>query len=166
MYCKILPMKKIITLFFALFLALSVYAQSADVITDILATEEVTFGQISYLTAVQMNIVNDDASYDDAVMALYESGVIPFVEEVDSPVPAVDLAYLYSKLWNIKGGLMYRITKGAPRYAFRQFQADGIISSALDPSSYVSGQKALSIYTSCVNKYSDFDMKNVSMEAE
>ena len=166
MYCKILPMKKIITLFFALFLALSVYAQSADVITDILATEEVTFGQISYLTAVQMNIVNDDASYDDAVMALYESGVIPFVEEVDSPVPAVDLAYLYSKLWNIKGGLMYRITKGAPRYAFRQFQADGIISSALDPSSYVSGQKALSIYTSCVNKYSNFDMKTVSMEAE
>lgn len=166
MYCKIYAMKKILTLLFALFLVLSAYAQSADVITEILATEEVTFGQISYLTAVQMNIIDDEASYDDAVAALYEGGYIPFVEETDSPVPAVDLAYLYSRLWNIKGGLMYRITNGAPRYAFKQFQADGVISSDLDPSSFVSGAKALSIYTSCINKYSDFDMKTVSMEAE
>ena len=159
-------MKKIVILLTALFLSLSAYAQSADVITEILATEEVTFGQISYLTAAQMNIIDDDASYDDAVTALYEGGYIPFVEDSDSPVPAVDLAYLYSKLWNIKGGLMYRITNGAPRYAFRQFQSDGIISADLDPSSYISGAKALSIYTSCFNAYSDFDMKSVSMEAE
>ena len=95
-----------------------------------------------------MNIITDDASYDDAVMALYESGVIPFVEEVDSPVPAVDLAYLYSKLWKIKGGLMYRITKGSPRYAFRQFQTDGIISSTLDPSSVLN--LTISSKTSCL----------------
>ena len=125
-----------------------------------------TFGQISYLTAVQMKIVDDSASYEDAVVALYENGYIPIIEEYDAPVPAVDLAYLYSKLWNIKGGLLYRITKGAPRYAFRQFQADGIVSADMDPSTYISGEKALSIYTACINKYSDFDMKNVSMEAE
>ena len=159
-------MKKIVILLLALFLSLSAYAQSADVITEILSTEEVTFGQISYLTAVQMNIIDDDASYEDAVTALYEGGYIPYVEDADSPVPAVDLAFLYSKLWKIKGGLMYRITKGSPRYAFRQFQADGIISSNVDPSNYISGAKALSIYTSCINKYSDFDMKSVSMEAE
>ena len=62
-------MKKILTLLFALFLALSAYAQSADVITEIPATEEVTFGQISYLTAVQMNIIDDDASYAGMVRA-------------------------------------------------------------------------------------------------
>ena len=61
---------------------------------------------------------------------------------------------------------MYRITKGSPRYAFRQFQADGIMGADMDPSAFVSGEKALSIYTSCISKYSDFDMKNVSMEAE
>lgn len=159
-------MKKIISIIFALFLVLSAYAQSADIITDILESEEVTFGQISYLTAVQMKIVDDSASYEDAVVALYENGYIPIIEEFDAPVPAVDLAYLYSKLWNIKGGLLYRITKGAPRYAFRQFQADGIVSADMDPSAYISGEKALSIYTACINKYSDFDMKNVSMEAE
>ena len=159
-------MKKIISLIFALFLGLSVYAQSADVITDILETEEITFGQVCYLTAVQMNIIEDSASYEDAVTALYEHGYIPALEEYQSPVPAVDLAYLYSKLWNIQGGLMYRITHGSPRYAFRQFQSDGIIGSDVDPAAYISGEKALSIYTSCINRYSDFDMRNVSMEAE
>ena len=113
-----------------------------------------------------IDIIDDDDSYDDAVAALYEGGYIPFVEETDSPVPAVDLAYLYSRLWNIKGGLMYRITNGAPRYAFKQFQADGVLSSKQEPSDIVSGAKALSIYTSCVKKYSDFDIKSVSMESE
>ena len=28
-------------------------------------------------------------------------------------------------IWPINGGLMYRLTKGSPRYAFKQFQADG-----------------------------------------
>ena len=166
MCCKITGMKKIISLVFALFLCLSAFAQSADVITDILETEEITFGQVCYLTAVQMNIIDDSVSYEGAVTALYEHGYIPEIEDFDAPVPAVDLAYLYSKLWNIKGGLMYRLTKGSPRYAFRQFQADGIIGADVDPANYVSGEKALSIYTSCISKYSDFDMKNVSMEAE
>ena len=166
MCCKMCTMKKIISLIFALFLCLSVYAQSADVITDILETEEITFGQVCYLTAVQMNIIDDSASYEDSVTALYEHGYIPAVEEYQVPVPAVDLAYLYSKLWNVQGGLMYKLTKGSPRYAFRQFQSDGIIGADVDPSAYISGEKALSIYTSCVSKYSSFDMRNVSMEAE
>ena len=62
-------MKKIVTLVLALFLCLSVYAQSADVITDILESEEITFGQVCYLTAVQMNIIEDSTSYEDAVTA-------------------------------------------------------------------------------------------------
>ena len=159
-------MKKIISLVFALFLVLSAYAQSADVITDILDTEEVTFGQVGYLTAVQMKLIEEDASYEDALSVLYEKGYIPSIEDEDSPIPAVDVVYLYSKLWTIKGGLLFRLTKGSPRYAFRQFQSDGIISTDLDPSAYISGVKALSIYTACVNKYSDFNMKTVSMEAD
>ena len=75
MCCKMITMKKIVSLLFALFLVLSAYAQSADVITDILETEEITFGQVCYLTAVQMNIVEDSASYEDAVTALYERDI-------------------------------------------------------------------------------------------
>ena len=142
------------------------FTQSADVITDLLESDKVSFGQVSYLAAVQMNLLDENDSYENAVKALVDNDIIPDGEEADMPIPLVDIAYIYSKLWNVKGGLMYRLTKGSPRYAFRQFQSDGIISSDADPAWLVSGAKALSIFTSCVNKYSGFDMRSVSMEVE
>ena len=166
MYCKILPMKKIVTLFITLFVTLSVYAQSADVITDILESEKATFGQICYLAAVQKNLISETDSYDAAVQALFENKIIPDLEDSNAAIPLVDIAYIYSRLWPVSGGLMYRITGGSPRYVFKQFQADGILTSKQEPSDFVSGAKALSIFTSCVNQYSGFDMKKVSMENE
>lgn len=142
------------------------FTQSADVITDLLESDKVSFGQVSYLAAVQMNLLDENESYENAVKALVDNDIIPDGEEADTPIPLVDIAYIYSKLWDVKGGLMYRLTKGSPRYAFRQFQSDGIISSDADPAWLVSGAKALSIFTSCVNKYSGFDMRSVSMEVE
>lgn len=159
-------MKKKLSVLFALLLGAVVYAQSADVITELLESKQATFGQICYLAAVQKNYVDEKASYDEAVQALFEQGLIPNAEDPQAPIPLVDIAYIYSRLWPIKGGLMYRVTKGSPRYAFKQFQSDGILSRRQDPADFVSGAKALSIYTSCVKKYSSFDIKSVSMESE
>ncbi len=97
---------------------------------------------------------------------MYEKGIIPNSEDPQAPIPLVDIAYIYSRLWPIQGGLMFRLTKGSPRYAFKQFQSDGIINKKQEPSDFVTGAKALSIYTACVNRYSGFDMKSVSMEIE
>ena len=159
-------MKKKLSVLFILFIGMSLYAQSADVITELLESKEATFGQICYLAAVQKDLIKETDSYDTAVQALFENGVIPASEDPAEPIPLVDITYIYSRLWSIKGGLMYRITKGSPRYAFKQFQADGILTAKQDPGDFVSGAKALSIYTSCVNKYSGFDMEAVSMESE
>ncbi len=166
MYDKMEFMKKIVTLVFCFLISLSVYAQSADVITEMLESEEATFGQVSYIAAVQKNLVGEDASYEAAVQALYDNGLIPNYEDPSAAIPLVDIAYIYSRLWEIKGGLMYRLTDGSPRYAFKQFQADGVLGKNQDPSDTVTGAKALSIYTACVKKYSEFDIKSVSMESE
>ena len=157
-------MKKIMVLVFTLLLSASIYAQSADVITDILETKEVTFGQICYLTAVQLDYADEKSSYENAVTIMQEKGLVKADKNAESAIPAVEVAYLFSKLWTVKGGLMYRITKGSPRYVFKQFQRDGVIKSTVDPSSHISGTEALSIYTACVNTYSDFNMASVSME--
>lgn len=157
-------MKKIMVLVFTLLFSASIYAQSADVITDILDTKEVTFGQICYLTAVQLAYADESSSYENAVTIMQEKGLVKADKNAESAIPAVEVAYLFSKLWTIKGGLMYRVTKGSPRYVFKQFQRDGIIKSTVDPSDLISGSDALSIYTACVNTYSDFDMASVSME--
>ena len=166
MYDKMVCMKKIMTLLFCLLLGLSVYAQSADVITDILESDQATFGQVCYIAAVQQNLIGETDTYDDAVRVMYENEILPSMEEASAPIPVVDLAYIFARLWDVKGGLMFRLTKGSPRYAFKQFQSDGIIASDMEPSRFVTGAKALSIYTQCVNKYSDFDMRSVSMEAD
>ena len=159
-------MKKKLSVLFCLLLAISLYAQSADVITDILESKQATFGQVCYLAAVQQNLISENDSYENAVQVLFENAIIPNSEDPLAPIPLVDIAYIYAHLWPVEGGLMFRLTKGSPRYAFKQFQADGILSRKQDPSDFVSGAKALSIYTSCVNKYSGFNMKAVSMESE
>jgi len=159
-------MKKKLSVLFCLLLGVSLYAQSADVITELLEAKQATFGQVCYLAAVQQNYVDEKASYEDAVQALYEKGIIPNSEDAQAAIPLVDIVYIYSRLWPVEGGLMFRLTKGSPRYAFRQFQSDGIISRRAEPSDFVSGAKALSIYTSCVNKYSGFNLRAVSMESD
>ena len=159
-------MKKKLSVLFCLLLGISLYAQSADVITEILESKQATFGQVCYLAAVQQNLITEDASYENAVQVLFENSIIPNSEDPEAPIPLVDIAYIYAHLWPVEGGLMFRLTKGSPRYAFRQFQSDCILSRKQEPSDFVSGAKALSIYTSCVNKYSGFDMRSVSMESE
>lgn len=159
-------MKKILSVLFALLLSFTVFAQSADVITDILESEKVTFGQVCYITAVQMKLADENVSYDDAVKIMREQEYLLSDENAVDPIPAVDIAYLYSKCFPVKGGLLFKITKGAPRYAFKQFVADGVLDGSVDPSSFLSGTKALSFYTACVNTYSGFNMSAVSMEEE
>ena len=166
MCVKLTAMKKKLSVLFVLLLGITLYAQSADVITEMLDSKQATFGQVCYIAAVQKNLVKETASYEDAVQVLFENGIIPNSEDAQAPVPLVDIAYIYSQLWPVEGGLMFRLTKGSPRYAFRQFQSDGILSRPYEPSDFVSGAKALSIYTACVKKYSDFDIKSVSMESE
>jgi len=146
-----------------LFVGFGVYAQSADIITEILDSPEATFGQVCYLSAVQQQLIDESASYDDAVSALYQNNQIPQLVDAGKAIPIIDAAYIYSYMWNIKGGLMYRLTKGSPRYVFRQFQSDGIISSDVEPKSPLSGAGALSLYTSCLRKYGDFDVTAVNM---
>ena len=157
-------MRRFVTLTLALLFVTAAYSQSADVITEILDSKKATFGQACYISAVQQDLIEDDASFDDAIMVLKEEGQIPERVNSDDVIPMIDAVYIFSQMWDIKGGLMFTLTKGAPRYAFRQFQADGLISSSVDPSFNLSGSDLLQLYTACVRKYGDFDITAVSME--
>ncbi len=146
-------MKRIILIILGLFISISAYAQSQNVITEILESSEANFGQVCYISAVMQSLVTDDASYDEAVNALYEHEQLPYVVESSQSIPLIDAAYIFSFMWDIKGGLMYRITKGAPRYVFKQFQADKIISYYAEPKQIVSGIEIMRMFTACEKKY-------------
>ena len=136
-----------------MFISISAYSQSQDVITEILESSEATFGQVCYISAVMQSLVPDEASYDEAVLAVYQAEQLPDIIESSKPIPLIDAAYLFSFLWEIKGGLMYRITDGSPRYTFKQFQSDKIISYEAEPKQYVSGMDIMRMFTSCEKKY-------------
>lgn len=146
-------MKKLLPLLILLFCTIGLHAQSSDVVTEIINSDKVTFGQVCYLSAVQQGFIEEDASYSDAINALYENGQIPKALYEDTVVPMVNLAFIYAQIWDIKGGLFYRLFRGAPRYAFKQMKADGIFDSSIDPDSIPSGRDALNLYTSCMLYY-------------
>lgn len=159
-------MKKYVSIIFTLFVVFSVHSQSADIITDILETEQATFGQVCYISAVEQGLIDEKDDYEKAVEALALNELIPDVVDASLPVPLSDAAFVLSHIWDIKGSLMYSITKGSPRYCFKLFKADRIIPATAEPHDYISGATLLNIYNECVSVYGNYDVQAVSMEAE
>ena len=142
-----------------------VYAQSADVITQILETEEVTYGQICYLSAVRQNLISEDDSFDKAVSVIEDSAQLNRVLGTDYKIDVQATAHLFMQIWpDEKGGLLYRIT-GSPRYAYKHLKALNIIPDSYDPHSNLSGFQALNILTSCMNTFGSED-ECMSMDIE
>ncbi len=155
-------MKKFIVALFTFLLAGVLYAQSSQVITEILNTKNVTFGQVCYLSAVNQGLVKEKASFEECINALYEDDQLPVIVNPMTPVVLVDLAFLYAKIWDIKGGIFYRLTKGSPRYAFKQLKKDGVIGKNADPSDFISGVEALNLLTSCMFTYGGMSLDNIT----
>lgn len=151
---------------FALFFFLNVFAQSSDVITEILQSKTVTFGQACYFTAAQQNLVNDDCDYTQAIQILYKKGQIPGLVHTDTPIPLVDIAYLFAQAWNVKGGLMYKLFKGAPRYAFKQLKSDGVIPQNMFPRSTVTGLQILDMFTTASLVYGNMQLQIDDTESQ
>ena len=63
MCCKIKVMRKVLSILIILFIGGFAFAQSAEVVTDILNSDEVTYGQVCYLSAVHQGLISDDADY-------------------------------------------------------------------------------------------------------
>ena len=148
-----------------LFVGTLAFAQSADVVTDILKSDEATYGQVCYLSAIHQGIISEDASYEDAVNALLNRGQIPENVSAYDSVFMANLAFIYVQIWpNIKGGLMFSLTNGSPRYAFKKLKSDGVISENTDPKEVVSGAEALNILTACMMEYGADECMDMDIE--
>lgn len=146
-------MKKIIGLFIGLLLAATAFCQSNEKVSVILNSSEITYGQACYLSAVYQNLIADTDTEDQAIEALYNDGQLPDLVYAGDSIPLVNLSFIFTKMMNVEGGLMYRITKGSPRYAFKQLKSDGILKNNDDPSKILSGSEALTLFTTCYMKY-------------
>jgi len=100
-------------------------------------------GGMNLIKQLELNRIEDDQFY------LTQN----FRADVNGAVTLQELSWLMAKLWDIKGGLMYRATKRSARYAFRQFKVDGILPATADPWKKASGSDVLNMYTACLRKY-------------
>lgn len=126
-------------------------AQSADSVTELLNSRDVNLLQVSYFATVYLGLSTDEISYNDAVTVLDEYIKFPKIKNSQNPRDALtyeELSYFCTRVWNIKGGMMYRITK-SPRYALRELKSLGYVSSNIDPNILVPGRDALTIMTKC-----------------
>ena len=146
-------MKKMCILPAVFVLCVTAYAQRADFVTRLIAADKATYGEVCYLSAVYQGFVGENASYEDALHALVQKGQANSRADVNGAVTLQELSWLMAKLWDIKGGLMYRATKQSARYTFRQFKVDGILPATADPSEKASGSDVLNMYTACLRTY-------------
>ncbi len=141
--------KKNIVAVFGLFLLLAVKinAQSADAVSEMIATPAVRFSQAAYFmaTAIEPSIETEA----EALAFCVENELCTRSAHPDAPMTVSEFAGMCMRTYGLKGGIMYAITK-ANHYAFRELQAKGFISKTADPRSTISGSNALIIITECI----------------
>ena len=142
-------MKKIA--FFALFSTLCCFllsAQSADKVTEMIAAKNVTFNQAAYFAASYLALGSADMSDAEAAKILTETVHLPKLKNTEAPLSFQDFAYVCLEVWNIRGGINYRIFK-SPRYALKELKALRFVPVLTDPGVPVNGREVLHIMQKC-----------------
>jgi len=122
----------------------NLFAQSNDIVDELLMEDEASFGKTAYLVLVATNVVSELATIDDAVSELQTLGWKLDSKGNDEPVKLGELSLMLMKSLDINGGIMYRITKNA-RYACRELSYLGLIIGNKSPYRTLSGEEALSL---------------------
>lgn len=143
-------MKKLISCFVIVLLACcAVFAQSSEQMSKILESEKASYYTASYLPALYANLISEEASESAAFEALQSNGYFTSEVNPDSYINLAELSYVYMKAFGMKGGLFFTLFD-SPRYAFKEFKAQGILPSTSDPDMTVSGHDVIDLFNGCL----------------
>lgn len=145
-------MKKIAALLAGIFISASLFAQSADRITEIISSKKGSYGQTAYLAACALGVIEDNSTLEYALEYFQDKGIVAKNVTVDDTINLKNLSWFCYQAWNVEGGLMLKLTK-KPRYAFRQLKADEILAFSDDPTDIPDGHKLLAVITDCISTY-------------
>lgn len=131
------------------------FSQSADRVSELIKTDNVTYGQIAYLSAISIGMANDDTSYDEALSMLQSNGTIKGNVSANDEIPLSHLAFIVMRTWKIKPCALYALFP-SPHYALRSIKASGLVQSASDPKKKSTGHEALGIVSKCIDKFEPY----------
>lgn len=147
-------MKKFFPALALLMAAAAVSAQSAQKISQIVESPELSYGQAAYMalsySEMGGGIIEESSSDSDALEAAVQKNWIKKGSAADSPIRLDELSALYLSAVGIKGGVLCGLTKNSPRYSFRELKALGLLDKNADPAMKIDGQNALNLFNACV----------------
>ena len=145
-------MKKFFPALALLMAAAAVSAQSAQKISQIVESPELSYGQAAYIALSYSDAETMDESADDtqAFEAAVQKNWIKKGSAADSPIRLDELSALYLSAVGIKGGVLCGLIKNSPRYSFRELKALGLLDQYADPAMKIDGQNALNLFNACV----------------
>ena len=137
-------------IFFLVFLSLTVplCAQTADNVTKLLESKQVSFDQAAYFASVWIHLIEDYTGEQHAGDLLLEKIPELSVIKRNKPLRYNDLALICMKAWRFKGGISWS-AKQNRRNALREMKAWGLIPANADPHTKVNGRETLYIMMKC-----------------
>jgi len=119
----------------------ALYAQTADEIETLLNTRAVTYGQ-----AARFVLEASDAlvtrSHEEAFRYAVQQNWLPANSSSGDPARFDQISLLLMRSFNMKGGLMYTLTKSS-HHAYRELVYRNVIQTRSDPAMTVSGEELL-----------------------
>lgn len=140
--------KYFLGIFILLAIQLGAFSQNFNRLSQIVDAPQVTNGQVAYFVGTYLGTVGDNATNSDAFESLKAKGYFSKDAVADSYISLKDLCAVYAKVTEVKGGLMYTLSKKSPRYSYKEFKAKGWLPSNADPSVTVSGVNAIGLFNS------------------
>jgi len=132
----------VIIIFILILLSGKLFAQSNDIVDELLLEEEASFGKTAYLVLIASNLISEDATIDNAVSEVQEQGWKIETRGNNEPIKLGELSLMLMKSLEINGGIMYKITSNA-RYACRELSYLGLVIGNNSPYRTLSGEEAL-----------------------
>ena len=125
------------------------FAQSSDFVSYMIDAEKVSYEDVAYFCAINLNLVDEDCTPADALKALADADVYSTSKDSKANISYQALAKMCMNTWNLKRGFMYNISK-LERYAFKDMQAMGFIPDNASPTAEVSGLEVLYLINRCL----------------
>ena len=119
-------------------------AQSNQLIDDLLAEEQATFGKSIHLVLQAAGVIDEQSAVIEAIDALADKHWNVELKPAWEPIQLGEYAYILMRAFHIQGGIMYSIFPG-PRYASKELAFMGIIPEKESPGRTVSGEEVLRI---------------------
>lgn len=157
--------KSLITLLLCSVMMITVYAQDAMYLSDIIEAETIDWEQAAFLILIGGELVPVGTSPRLAWDHLLATHWFDNVPQRDSKITVAEYCGLATKTFNYKGGLFYTLFK-SDRYAFRDLAYKTIVPSYLDPRAKFSGLEALKILEALLDEVARKEAIEAKKEAK